>query len=101
MSIEELEAEALKLPSEQRERLAEKLLSSIDTGLEYEAEWAAEADRRVQEVRDGAVKTIPASKPSACSRATAARPAAAARKTAASVRCAAHAPTHAGPPRRR
>lgn len=60
MSIEELEAEALKLPPEQRERLAEKLLSSIGPGLEYEAEWAAEADRRVKEILDGGVEPIPA-----------------------------------------
>ncbi len=60
MSLEELEAEALKLPPDQRERLAEKLLSSVDPGLQYEPEWAAEADRRVQEIREGSVQPLPA-----------------------------------------
>ncbi len=60
MSLEELEAEALKLPPEQRERLAEKLLSSVDPGLQHEAEWAAEADRRVQQLREGSVQSVDA-----------------------------------------
>ncbi len=60
MSIEELEIEALKLPPDQRERLAEKLLSSLGPGLQCEPEWAAEADRRVREIREGTVQGIPA-----------------------------------------
>lgn len=58
MSIQELEVEAMKLPPEERERLAEKLLSSVDADLAFESEWAAEADRRVEEVRSGLVKPV-------------------------------------------
>jgi hypothetical protein len=48
MSIEEIEAEALKLAPQARARLAEKLLESLETlsDQENEALWAEEADRR-------------------------------------------------------
>lgn len=59
MSVEELEREALKLSADDRERLALLILSSIQGELEYEAEWAAEADRRAMEIREGRVDTIP------------------------------------------
>jgi putative addiction module component (TIGR02574 family) len=56
MSIEELEAAAMELPPEERERLGEKLLSSVEVALQYEKEWADEADRRVKELREGDVE---------------------------------------------
>lgn len=59
MSMEQLEHEAMKLPPEERERLAMKLLSSIDRGLDFEAEWAEEIDRRIQGLEDGSAKSIP------------------------------------------
>jgi hypothetical protein len=48
MSIEEIEAEALKLDPKARARLAEKLLESLETLSDQENErvWAEEADRR-------------------------------------------------------
>jgi hypothetical protein len=48
MSIEELEAEAMKLDSKARARLAGKLLESLDTLSDAENEriWAEEAQRR-------------------------------------------------------
>ncbi len=48
MSIEEIEAEALKLDPKARARLAEKLLESLETLSDRENErlWAEEADRR-------------------------------------------------------
>ena len=48
MSIEEIEAEALKLDPQARARLAEKLLESLETLSDQENErlWAEEADRR-------------------------------------------------------
>jgi len=48
MSIEEIEAEALKLDSKSRARLAEKLLESLEQLSEAENEriWAEEAARR-------------------------------------------------------
>ena len=59
VSIEELEIEAMRLPPEERERLAEKLLSSVDPGLAFEEEWAKETDRRVGEIQDGSVEPVP------------------------------------------
>ncbi len=48
MSIEEIEAEALKLDAKARARLAERLLESLETLSEQENErlWAEEAERR-------------------------------------------------------
>ncbi len=48
MSIEEIEAEALKLDPNARARLAGKLLESLETLSDQENErlWAEEADRR-------------------------------------------------------
>jgi putative addiction module component (TIGR02574 family) len=60
VSVEELEREALKLPADEREQLAMALLTSLRSELKYEAEWAAEADRRAIEVREERVETIPA-----------------------------------------
>jgi putative addiction module component (TIGR02574 family) len=59
MSMEQLENEAMKLPPEERERLGVKLLSSVDRGLDFEAEWAEEVDRRIQGLEDGSAKSIP------------------------------------------
>jgi putative addiction module component (TIGR02574 family) len=60
MSVEELETEALKLPADERERLAIRLLSSVESRLEFEAEWIEEVERRARELDEGAVETIPA-----------------------------------------
>jgi len=60
MSAEELETEALKLPADERERLAIRLLSSVESRLEFEAEWIEEVERRARELDEGAVETIPA-----------------------------------------
>lgn len=48
MSIEEIEAEALKLDPKARARLAERLLESLETLSDQENErlWAEEAERR-------------------------------------------------------
>jgi hypothetical protein len=48
MSIDEIEAEALKLDPQGRARLAKKLLESLETLSDEENErlWAEEADRR-------------------------------------------------------
>lgn len=48
MSTKELEAEALKMPPQERARLAERLLESLEnlTDEENAAVWAAEAERR-------------------------------------------------------
>ena len=48
MSINDIEAEALKLDPQARARLAKKLLESLETLSDEESErlWAEEADRR-------------------------------------------------------
>lgn len=63
MSIEELEAEALKLNPPARARLAERLLESLETLSEEENAklWAAEAERRDQGWTAGASQERPSS----------------------------------------
>lgn len=60
MSVDELATEALKLSAEDRERLAFAILSSIQGELEYESEWAKEAQRRLEQLENGSVDAIPA-----------------------------------------
>jgi putative addiction module component (TIGR02574 family) len=60
MSVQELEAEVLKLPSHERARLAEALIASLDEEDEIAEAWAKEAERRSAELRSGAVQGIPA-----------------------------------------
>lgn len=58
MSFEQLEAEAMKLSPEERERLGEKLLGSVSHDPELDSEWAEEVNRRAQEVRRGDVPPV-------------------------------------------
>ena len=59
--IDELSRKARALPPEQRIRLAEELLSSVqDSDEEVEAAWAEEIERRLEEVENGTAKLIPA-----------------------------------------
>lgn len=60
--FETLEAQAMKLDSKSRARLAERLILSLDTPREVELErlWAREAERRVLELREGRVVARPA-----------------------------------------
>jgi len=58
-TVEELEAEALRLSSGERARLVETLIVSLDTDPEIEAAWAAEVDRRHAEIERGAVSLLP------------------------------------------
>ena len=60
MSVQELEAEVLKLPSRERARLAEVLIASLDEEDEIAQAWANEAERRYEELRSGTTKSIPA-----------------------------------------
>ena len=57
----EILKEALALPTEARAALAVSLLDSLDTDVDEDAEsaWASEVNRRVAELDNGAVKTIP------------------------------------------
>ena len=64
-SMGELEQDALRLPAEDRARLAVSLLCSLEeTGedpVEVEKIWVAEAKRRAQEFDNGSETAIPAS----------------------------------------
>ncbi len=58
----DLESKALDLPPEERARLAERLLASLEGIADPEAEalWLAEAERRLAELESGAVAGTPA-----------------------------------------
>jgi putative addiction module component (TIGR02574 family) len=58
----ELEAKALKLPSKERARLAERLISSLDQETDPDAErlWLQEAERRLDELEAGNLSGVPA-----------------------------------------
>jgi hypothetical protein len=60
VNLEQLEAEALKLPSGVRAHLAERLISSLDEDAEIEQAWEVEAERRYQQYLAGEMDTIPA-----------------------------------------
>ncbi len=60
IKTDDLIAEALSLPVEIRMQLADKLLQSLNPSRkEIDEVWAAEAEKRVEEIRTGKVKTIP------------------------------------------
>lgn len=60
--IEELSARAKALPAEDRARLAEELLESLqeDADLDAEAAWDREIEHRVAEIESGTARLIPA-----------------------------------------
>lgn len=60
--VEELSARAKTLPPEDRARLAEELLDSLQEASDADAEaaWEREIERRVAEIESGMVKLIPA-----------------------------------------
>ena len=59
-SLPEIEKDALRLSPEDRARLAVRLISSLEEGVdsseEIEKLWISEAERRFQELRDGRVQ---------------------------------------------
>jgi putative addiction module component (TIGR02574 family) len=61
MSIEQLEAEALQLPPDERERLAEKLIASLHDEVDdaIARAWMDEAHRRRDEIASGKVMPVP------------------------------------------
>jgi putative addiction module component (TIGR02574 family) len=58
MKIQELEAQLMELVPEERIRLGEMLLGSVPSTLEFEREWADEANRRVAEIRSGKANLV-------------------------------------------
>lgn len=63
-SLAEIEDDALQLPEEERARLAVRLLASLEEEAgspeEIERPWAAEAERRFEELRGGTARGISA-----------------------------------------
>lgn len=60
MKTSELIAEAVALPVEERTRMAETLLSSLNPPeSDVDAAWTAEARRRLDDLRQGRVEAIP------------------------------------------
>ena len=60
IKTKELFDEAVSLPVEIRTQLVDKLLRSLHpTRKEIEELWAEEAEKRVEEIKSGKIKTIP------------------------------------------
>jgi putative addiction module component (TIGR02574 family) len=55
---EQLEIEARNLPRDERARLAEALIASLEEEGEIELAWRQEVRRRIQELDDGSVHAI-------------------------------------------
>jgi putative addiction module component (TIGR02574 family) len=58
-AAEELEAAALSLPRDERARLAERLIASLDEDAEIEQAWAVEVRRRLEAFRTGEIVALP------------------------------------------
>jgi putative addiction module component (TIGR02574 family) len=58
--LEQLTADALKLPLRDRVQLAQRLVSTLDDQIDLDTEtlWFAEAERRLEELRSGRVQGI-------------------------------------------
>ena len=59
MDLLQIEVEALHLSEEERAKLAQKLLLSLDAPT-MEEDWLLEARRRARELDEGVVEPIPA-----------------------------------------
>lgn len=57
--LKTLADEALKLPPDEREALMQVLIASINEETEVEAAWAAEIERRADELDNGSAQAIP------------------------------------------
>ena len=61
-NLDQLTADAMKLPLRDRVQVAQRLISTLDGEVEADTEalWFAEAERRLDELRSGKVQGIPA-----------------------------------------
>jgi putative addiction module component (TIGR02574 family) len=67
--LEIVEAQALKLSPEERAQLADRLVTSLFKDEEIEDAWAAEVERRIEEIESGRAALIPAAESIARARA--------------------------------
>lgn len=58
--LEIVEAEALKLAPEERACLADHLIASLFEDKDVEDAWAAEIERRIEEIESGRAPLVPA-----------------------------------------
>ena len=58
-TLETLQAEVLRLAPQDRARLLDRLIASLDVDTEAEAAWEAMADQREGEIETGTVETVP------------------------------------------
>jgi putative addiction module component (TIGR02574 family) len=58
--VEAIEAEAMRLPAEERVRLAERLLASLSEDTAIDDVWAKEVERRIAEIECGRGQVVPA-----------------------------------------
>ena len=58
--LETITADALQLAPEDRVQLADRLLSSVFPDKDIEDTWAAEVERRINEIESGRAPLIPA-----------------------------------------
>jgi putative addiction module component (TIGR02574 family) len=58
--FEMVESQALKLSPEERAQLADRLIASLFEDHDIEDSWAAEVERRIEEIENGRAKLIPA-----------------------------------------
>ena len=58
VTIEQLEAEALRLTPAERARLAQRLIASLDANVALAAAWYAEAERRLEAVESGRLPEV-------------------------------------------
>jgi putative addiction module component (TIGR02574 family) len=71
--LENIEDEAMRLPPDSRARLAERLIASLEpepADPDAEKSWAAEVQRRAEELASGKVEGVPAKTVLARARAT-------------------------------
>jgi putative addiction module component (TIGR02574 family) len=62
-ALEKLEEEAMRLPAQSRAQLAQRLIASLDSEIsdpQAEELWAAEAQRRAEELARGEITGLPA-----------------------------------------
>jgi len=61
-NLDQLTADAMKLPLRDRVQLAQRLVSTLDDEVESGVEelWFAEAERRLEEIRSGKVEGVDA-----------------------------------------
>ena len=72
VSIEQIAEAALSLPSDARALLADRLVESLDplTDQDVRGAWASEALQRLEDLRSGKAKAVPAQEAFARARAT-------------------------------